>query len=147
MLKLMCLFLFVGEEGGVILMPNPRWPPKITSVPHWSPIRMMPAKLPNALWYSIMFAWLNHIKCWFSIGLRKRVCIIQDDNRRPYWIYGFLRCVTETWIIPRTSLHHNCRVRNMFLALIKCFEVILVSKRRWLPISRYENVKTWWKLE
>ena len=36
----------------------------------------------------------------------------------------------------------NCWMRHMFLALIKCFEVILMSKSRWPPISRYEIVKT-----
>ena len=80
---------------------------KYTPGTHWSPIRMMPARLPNALWYSIILHnWviLNQCKCWFSIGLRKGVCIIQDDDRRPSWIYGFLICVTETWVIPRTSL-------------------------------------------
>ena len=35
---------------------------KYTPGTHWSPIRMMPARLSNALWYSIMFAWLRHIK-------------------------------------------------------------------------------------
>ena len=29
---------------------------KYTPGTHWSPIRMMPARLSNALWYSIMFA-------------------------------------------------------------------------------------------
>ena len=41
-------------------MPNPRWPPKITMLIRV--IRVMPARLPNALWYRIMFARLSHIK-------------------------------------------------------------------------------------
>ena len=35
---------------------------KYTPGTHWSPIRMMPARLPNALWYNIIFARFSHIK-------------------------------------------------------------------------------------
>ena len=34
----------------------------------------------------------------------KRILRKQDDDRWPSWIYGFLSCGTETWVIPLTSL-------------------------------------------
>ena len=36
----------------------------------------------------------------------------------------------------------NCWARNRSLVLIKCFEVLLMSKPKWPPISSYEIVKT-----
>ena len=65
----------------------------------------------------------------------------QKTILRPSWIYGYLRCGTETWVKALASLTVE---REMFLALLRYFEVILMSKWRLPPISRYENVKTWW---
>ena len=45
-LRAMNPFLLLKLGLGVILMANLRWPPKITSA-HWSPIKMMPARLSN----------------------------------------------------------------------------------------------------
>ena len=35
-----------------------------------------------------------------------------------------------------------CRARNRFMAIKRCFGVLLMSKPRWPPISSYENMKT-----
>ena len=108
-LKLCFCHCLLGRVGG-ILMPNPRWPPKITSIPQvhiglreeWC---LQGFQMHCGI-VSCLLDWVisNQCRWWFSIGLRKGVCIIQDDDRRPSCFFGFLRCVTETWVIPRTSL-------------------------------------------
>ena len=121
---------------------------KYTPGTHWSPIRMMLARFPNALWYSIMFAWFSHIKpVQMMIPYRSQKRILDNSRCR-------LAAIVDLWIskmwhrdLSNTSNITNCRARNMFLVLIKCFEVNLMLKGRWPPISSYENVKTWWKLE
>ena len=106
---------------------------------HWSPIRMMPARLPNALWYSIMFAWLSHIKpVQMMILYRSEKRSLHHSRWRSAAILDLWMCHRD---LSNTSNITNCREGNMFLALIKCFGVILMSKRRWSPISSYENVK------
>ena len=147
----MFLFLFVGEGGGN-LDANSKMTAKnneYTAGTHWYPIRMMSARLPNELWYSIMFAWLSHIKP------EQMMIPYRSEKRSLHNSRWQSAAILDLWI-PMSMCHRdlsnisnitNCRAGYMFLALIKCFEVILMSKRIWSPISSYENVKTWWKLE
>ena len=96
---------------------------------HWSPIRMMPARLPNALWYSIMFAWLSHIKpVQMMILYRSEERSLHNSRWRSAAILDLWICQMWHRDLSTTSNITNCRAENMFLALIKCFEFILMSK-------------------
>ena len=91
---------------------------KYISCTHWSPIRMMPTRLPNALWNSLIIqSYLTSPNDDSLSVSEKGFCVIQGDHRK-------------------SSNITNCRARNMFLTLIRCLDVILVSKRRWPSISR-----------
>ena len=105
------------------------------------------AWLPNALQYSIMFAWFCHIKTvQMMILYQSQKRILRNSRWRPVAILDLW--ISKMWLrdLTNTSNIAYYRARNMFLALIKCFEAILVSKRRWPPINSHENVKTWWNL-
>ena len=115
----MFLFLFVGEGGRVHLeaksqmaAKNNKYTP-YTPGTLWSPIRMMPARFPNALWYNIMFAWLSHIKpVQMMILYRSEKQSLHNSRRRS-------TAILDLWISQMWHRDLIVRTKNWNIALDK----------------------------
>ena len=104
---------------------------------------MIPARLPSALWNDITCVWFNHIKqVQIMILYQSQRRIFRNSRWRPVAILDLLIFYMWHRGSSNTSNPTICWARNTFPALIKWFDVILMSKPRWLPISSYDNVKT-----
>ena len=62
----------------------------------------------------------NQCKWWFTFNLKKVFCMIQDYDQQPSWIYGFLRCGTETWELPLTSLTSGWEICSGVNKMLRC---------------------------
>ena len=97
-----CIFFFFFLGGSSwCQIQDSRQNNKYTPSTHLYPIRMMPASLPNALWFSIMFALLSHIKpvqmmilyrCLLVVSIRA-LC---GRHRRMHWGW-IMRCFLQWW--------------------------------------------------
>ena len=90
-----------------------------------------------------MFVWFSHIRLMqMMILYQSHRRIFRDSRWRPVAILHLW--ISYMWHRDSSNISNppNYWARIRCLAMIICFEVILMSNPRWLPISRYEIVKT-----